>query len=203
MEELSELRREGAKHGVPYSWTLSRERVLEILRGHYLAQYPSLLDSVAQLERTTHDQRMVAAAIEAKKEYSELDEAVSAYSDESPYCVEMLVAVIEHKIKARPAWSGEVGVLLLEKLHRLWSKVEELDLALVRTPLMCHNVQPNYMGEAWLHNYAALLVYQRMTGRATAAGLEPCGPGSDHERNLACSASMTVLTSQEKYLSWK
>ena len=63
MEELSELRREGAKHGVPYSWTLSRERVLEILRGHYLAQYPSLLDPVAKLERTTRDQRMHSGEI--------------------------------------------------------------------------------------------------------------------------------------------
>ena len=146
MEELSELRREGAKHGVPYSWTLSRERVLEILRGHYLAQYPSLLDPVAKLERTMHDHRFVAAAVEAKKECIAWNEAVRAYSDESPYCVEMLDAVIDHKINVHAALPGDGDVLCVEVLHQVWHKVGEVDLALVRKALMPRAVQPNCRG---------------------------------------------------------
>ena len=63
------------------------------------------------------------------------------------------------------------------ELHLVWHEVGELELALVRTALMCCAVQPNCKGEAWLHDYAALLVYQCMVGLATAAGLEPCDPG--------------------------
>ena len=80
-------------------------------------------------------------------------------------------------------------------------KIEKLALALARTALMRHAVQPNCRGEAWLHDYAALLVYQHMVGRAPVAGLEPSGPGSNHEQNLACSATLTVLALHEKYLS--
>ena len=83
-------------------------------------------------------------------------------------------------------------MLVAVKLHRVWHDVEELDLALVRTVLMHCAVKPNCMEQAWLHNNAALLVYKRIVGRAPAAGFEPCGPGSDQERNLACSATMTV-----------
>ena len=75
------------------------------------------------------------------------------------------------------------------KLHRVWHNVEELDLALVRTVLMHCSVKPNCMEQAWLHNNAALLVNKRIVGRAPAAGFEPCGPGSDQERTLACSAT--------------
>ena len=56
---------------------------------------------MAKLERKTRDQRMVAAAVEAKKEYSAWNEAVRAYFDE------MLDAVIYHKINV-PGLEREV-----------------------------------------------------------------------------------------------
>ena len=84
---------------------------------------------------------------------------------------------------------------MAEELHRVWHKVEELDLALVRTALMRRAVQPNCRGDPWLPTM--------LVGLATAAGLEPFGPGSAYERNLTCSATITGLTFLEKYLYWK
>ena len=98
--------------------------------------------------------------MEAKKEWIAWDEAVSAYSDESPKCVE---AVIDHEINLRSVLPGEGGVLWTDELHRVWQEVGELDLVMLRTVLM-H--QPNFRGDVCLHNYAALLVYQRMVGWA-------------------------------------
>ena len=60
---------------------------------------------------------VLAAAVEAKKEYSAWDEAVRAYSNENPESVEMLDAVIDQEINARAARPGEGGVLLAKDLQ--------------------------------------------------------------------------------------
>ena len=64
---------------------------------------------MAKLERKTRDQRMVAAAVEAKKEYSVWDELVWDYSNDSPDCVEMLDAtLITRLMRSLPGLEREV-----------------------------------------------------------------------------------------------
>ena len=85
-----------------------------------------------------------------------------AYSYESPDCVKMLEAVIDHMINAIAARPGEVGLLLGEEFHWVWQEVEELDLAVLRTALMhsgllLQALSPAALGPAMRGTLPALL----------------------------------------------